>query len=111
MSTQHKSIDPDKMDFTATSLTSGFHRIHGLDTSSIKLSDKIEWYYSNGYPAASLLVSTVIKWIEANVLHVPEYMFSYECNSIEWLDDNFESATTAYFMEVYAKESEVNNDN
>jgi len=108
MSTKHKSINPKFIDFSATSLW-------GVGSSSFPLKplspkDSIQWYFKDGYPACELLVSTVLKWIEANSLHVPEDMLPHECDSLKWLDDNFEEATKDYFMAVYAEESEVGND-
>lgn len=111
MSTKHKSINPETIDFTATSLsTQTWYSITDLSIKPISDSDVIEWYFFNGNPGPALLVSTVLKWIEANKLHVPEDMLPHECDSLKWLDDNFESATRDYFMAVYAEESEVEND-
>ena len=105
MSTKHKSINPDTIDFSATSLS--------IDTTDpfstvVKETDTIEWHFKDNHPGPSLLVSTVLKWIEANNLHVPDDMEAHECDSLKWLDANFESATKDYFMAVYAQESEVN---
>ena len=107
MSTKHKSINPDTIDFSATELTSGLHGMPHMWETSIKENDTIGWLNIDGECVASLLVSTVLKWIEANNLHVPEDMEAHECDSLKWLDDNFESATKDYFMAVYAEESEV----
>lgn len=108
MSTKHKSINPDTIDFSATSLASNWRTISQPD-GVLSPNDSIEWHYSNGELCTSLLVSTVLKWIESNNLHVPEDMEAHECDSLKWLDDNFESATRAYFMAVYAEEIEVGN--
>lgn len=106
MSTKHKSINPDTIDFRATALCSnGIVNFSNITPLSNK--DSIQWYFKNGYRACDLLVSTVLKWIEANNLHVPEDMEAHECDSLKWLDDNFESATEAYFMAVYAEEGET----
>lgn len=107
MSTKHKSINPDTIDFSATSLAS-YDRGETSALENISISDSIEWNYSDGSPGPSLLVSTVLKWIETNNLHVPEDMEAHECDSLKWLDDNFEYATCRYFLDVYAEESEVN---
>lgn len=109
MSTKHKSINPDSIDFSATSLSVN-NWTEPMVLQKVSQSDVIEWYFHNGNPGPSLLVSTVLKWIEANQLHVPEDMEDHECDSLKWLDDNFEAATEAYFMSVYAEESEVGND-
>lgn len=106
MSTKHKSINPDTIDFSATSLSGP--QINPPMLRPISSSDVIEWYYSDGNPGPSLLVSTVLKWIEYKGLHVEDDMLPYECDSLKWLDENFEYATKAYFMAVYAEESEVN---
>jgi len=94
MSTKHKSINPDTIDFSAT------------QCMLLLPKHDIDWLNHDGEVVASLLVSTVLKWIEANNLHVPEDMEAHECNSLKWLDDNFESATKTYFMAVYAMEGE-----
>ena len=108
MSTKHKSINPKFIDFSATALyAKGNTDLAHLKPVSPK--DSVQWYFKDGYPASELLVSTVLKWIEANNLHVPEDMEAHECDSLKWLDDNFEAATEAYFMAVYAEESEVGN--
>jgi len=109
MSTKHKSINPKFIDFSATALYSNAN-IDIKDITGISPKDSVQWYFKDGYPASELLVSTVLKWIEANNLHVPEDMLPFECDSLKWLDDNFESATRDYFMAVYAKESEVGHD-
>lgn len=106
MSTKHKSINPETIDFSATSLSSPSIAFWW----EISEKDSIEWYYTTGELCTSLLVSTVLKWIEANNLHVPDDMEAHECDSLKWLDNNFESATKDYFMEVYAMESEVSHD-
>lgn len=98
MSTKHKSINPDSIDFSAT------------QCMGLKLTDSIDWIYNTGKTAASLLVSTVLKWIESKGLHVPEDMLPYECDSLKWLDANFYYATHEYFMDVYAMEGEYSND-
>jgi len=90
MSKTHNSIDPETIDFTAT------------QCMGLKVTDEIEWMYKDGEVAASILVSTVLKWIEINQKHVPEDKLPFECDSLQWLDDNFEEATKDYFMEVYA---------
>jgi len=95
MSTKHKSINPDTIDFSAT------------QCMGLTMTESIDWINNYGNVEASILVPTVLKWIEANNLHVPEDMLPHECDSLKWLDDNFESATRDYFMDVYAEESEV----
>lgn len=107
MSTKHKSINPETIDFSYTAIPGSNN---DMEMFPIELSDSIEWYYTTGELCTSLLVSTVLKWIESNKLHVPEDMEAHECDSLKWLDNNFESATEAYFMAVYAEESEVGND-
>jgi len=107
MSTKHKSINPETIDFSATSLdTHNSFKIYDIEACN-----DIEWLSKSGECVLKLRVMTVLKWIEANKLHVPEDMEAHECDSLKWLDDNFGSATKAYFMDVYAmEESEVRND-
>jgi len=107
MSTKHKSINPDTIDFDSTSLASNYRGCNLDNADCVFEDDSIEWYYTTGELCTSLLVSTVLKWIEAKNIHVPEDMLPHECDSLKWLDDNFESATRDYFMDVYAVESEV----
>lgn len=90
MSKTHNSIDAETIDFTAT------------QCMGLRVTDEIEWMYQDGDRAASILVSTVLKWIELNKMHVTEDKLPFECDSLQWLDDNFEYATKAYFMEFYA---------
>jgi len=110
MSTKHKSINPDTIDFDSTSLASNYRGCTLDNADRVFEDDTIEWYYVTGELCTSLLVSTVLKWIEANNLHVTEDMEDHECDSLQWLDQNFKEATKAYFMAVYAEESEVGND-
>lgn len=110
MSTKHKSINPNSIDFSATALYSNAN-IDIKQITGISDKDSVQWYFKDGYPAAELLVSTVLKWIERKHLRVPEDMLPHECDSLKWLDANFEYATRKYFMDVYAmEESEVGND-
>lgn len=111
MSTKHKSINPDTIDFSSTSLDSGESFYRNLMTPVLSETDIIEWYYTTGESCVSIQAGNLGKWIEANNLHVPQDMEAHECDSLKWLDDNFESATKDYFMAVYAiEESEVGND-
>lgn len=104
MSTKHKSINPDTIDFSSTACH--YNQKYKL-SESISEKDRIEWYYNTGELCTSLLVSTVLEWVEDNKLHIPDHLEPYECDSLKWLDDNFELATEVYFMVVYAEESEV----
>lgn len=79
MSTKHKSINPDTIDFSATSLAS-YDRGETSALEPISISDSIEWNYKDGSPGPSLLVSTVLKLLNPRYIsrmNQPHVMKSY----------------------------------
>lgn len=94
------SINPNHIDFLSTALDCA-------SSQGIQLTDTVEFYYTTGELAASVTVQRIVEFLEENNLHVPEDKYPHECNALEYFDNEFEEATTLYFMDRLAIRKEL----